>query len=72
MWVSKRNNIAGVIIARVNLETNIFYFEIGGHVFTPDFGMDRKDHDVNGIGSGVTELDSARKRIMGSYLYKLD
>ena len=70
--MSKRNNIAGVIIARVNLETNIFYFEIGGHVFAPNFGMDHKDHGVIGIGSGVIASDSTRKRIVESYLYKLD
>jgi len=42
----------------------LFFF-----LFTPDFEMDREDHGVGGIGSGVTEPDSARKEIVE---FKLD
>jgi len=33
------------------------------------FGMDRENHDASGIGSGITESDSARKEIVE---FKLD
>jgi hypothetical protein len=47
----------------------MFYFSFLFVYLHQIFGMDRENHDASGIGSGVTESDSARKEIVE---FKLD